>query len=51
MLCRVIFDVAVFVKKPQNLMAQHSVFNAVWPDVGAFQQGCHYQEQHFTFMT
>jgi hypothetical protein len=27
------FDVAVFVKKPQNLMAQHSVFNAVWPVV------------------
>jgi len=50
-LCHVIFDVAVFVKKPQNLMAQHPVFNVVWPDVGAFQQSCHYQEQHFPFLT
>jgi hypothetical protein len=50
-LCRVIFDVAVFAKNPQNLMAQHSVFNAVWPDVDAFQKASHYQEQHFTFMT
>jgi len=50
-LCRVIVDVAVFVKKPQNWMAQHAVFNAVWPDVGAFQQSCHYQEQHFPFLT
>jgi len=39
------------VKKPQNLMAQHPVFNAIWPDVGAFQQLCHYQEQHFPFLT
>jgi hypothetical protein len=45
------FDVAVFMKKPQNLMAQHSVFNAVWPDVVALQQACHYHEQHVPFLT
>jgi hypothetical protein len=42
--------VAVFLKKPQNLMAQHSVFNAIWHVVYAFQQiyiSYHYQEQHF----